>query len=488
MINKNLSLILLFITNLALVLAEEAKKEEEPQPKPKTKFDNISNKFTYAVYPILLILLFWGAKFFGNSKWNDGAFSLKQMKAIQGYISVCIMCHHISQKTCASWLSADKFVADGLNLFVNIGFYFVAIFLFCSGYGLYYSFHKKANYLSNGYFRRRVLPVVLSYYTTGWIFLVARFLMREDIDVKKFFIYFFGLKLSNPHAWFVVVLPFLYLFFYLSFRFVKRDGMAITTLFFMVFLYLLFGTSLDHNDWLVRGEWWYNSISAFPIGVLFAKYQKKVVDHFKKHNILYYIYMVVLFVGMFATYKLSAYTKTIFTYYGENDDKGYNMLRRWPCLITEIIACMTFVFFFFFLGMKIQFGNRFLNFMGTITLEFYLIHGLFLEPFAHTFADATPPIYHVQSVPLLMLIVFIPAIPSAVLLQKLHKFILGKINGTSKSSSGKTGDNNESKKMEEAKKEEAKKEVEAAEKEESDKMLVELVVDGDKTDKNETNN
>lgn len=473
---NSLNIILLFLINFGIALAadgEQAKKGSQ-----NSEIDNISNKFIYLVYPILLIVYFWGAKFFGNNEWNDDAFSLKQMKAIQGFISVCIMFHHISQKTCASWLSEDKFVADGLNLFVPIGFYFVAIFLFCSGYGLYYSFHKKENYLGNGFFKRRVFPVVLSYYTTGWIFLIARFLMGEEIDLTKFLIYFFGLKLSNPHAWFVVVLPFLYLFFYISFRYIKKDGLAICSLFFMVFLYLLFGTSLDHNDWLVRGEWWYNSIASFPIGVLFAKYCQKVIDHFKKHNILYYVYMIILFLGMLASYQLSAYAKIIFTYYGEYDDKGYNMLRRWPCLVTEILACMTFVFFMFFLGMKIKFGNRFINFMGTITLEFYLIHGLFLEPFAHTFADATPPIYQVRNVPLLILIVFIPALPSAVLLQKLHKWIIAKVNGKSQKKTSKEESNDL------LKKEKSEKEIA---KEETEKLEVELVID-DNSNVNKSDN
>ena len=157
------------------------------------------NNLTYLVYPLLLLLLLWNSKPAGHNDWNEDAFSLRQMKAMQGFFAICIMLHHIGQKTCASWISKEQFVAHGLDFFVPLGYYFVGFFLFCSGYGLMVSLQNKPDYL-NGFGRRRILPIVYSYYSTGLIFLIARFLMQEPLDGLKVFFYVSGLKLSNPNA------------------------------------------------------------------------------------------------------------------------------------------------------------------------------------------------------------------------------------------------------------------------------------------------
>ncbi|MBO4679911.1 MAG: hypothetical protein J5626_09585, partial [Lachnospiraceae bacterium] len=62
------------------------------------------NYAVYAVYPLMLAALLWGSKRFKKGEWNDEAFSLRQMKAIQGFVALCIMLHHCGQKTSASWI------------------------------------------------------------------------------------------------------------------------------------------------------------------------------------------------------------------------------------------------------------------------------------------------------------------------------------------------------------------------------------------------
>ncbi len=123
----------------------------------------------YEVYVILPLLLLWRAQFCGKEEWNEGFLSLEQSKAFQGFLAVCIMLHHIGQKTCASWLQPKTRIVHGLDMFVPAGFLMVAVFLFFNGYGVYKSFHAKENYLK-GYFGRRILPVVLALYSTTLIF------------------------------------------------------------------------------------------------------------------------------------------------------------------------------------------------------------------------------------------------------------------------------------------------------------------------------
>ena len=105
------------------------------------------DNLVYVVYFILPLMLLWGAKVSGIGKWNEDVLSLEQSKAFQGFLAVCIMLHHVSQKTCASWLQPKTRIQHGLGFFVPMGFLFVSVFLFFNGYGVYKSFHTKDNYL-----------------------------------------------------------------------------------------------------------------------------------------------------------------------------------------------------------------------------------------------------------------------------------------------------------------------------------------------------
>ncbi|WP_408070323.1 acyltransferase family protein [Butyrivibrio sp. JL13D10] len=380
----------------------------------------MGKQLIYSVYFILPILLLWGAKPAKKGEWNDGL-SLSQTKAFQGFLAICIMLHHIGQKTCASWLFPKSRIIPGLEFFVPIGYILVSFFMFFNGYGAYKSFHTKKNYL-NGFVKKRVLPVVLSLYSTTVIFFIARLLVGEKIDGQGAFFYLTSIKLCNPYTWYVIVLPFFYLAFYFAFRFIKKDGFAVAATTAFVVAYILLGTSIDHNDFLIRGEWWWNCVHMFPVGMIFAKYENKIIPHLKKY---YLIYAIVAVAALYPLYLYSVYAQDAFSYYGENFFAPDKVMRRRLTLLSQVFVTMDFVLASLLLGMKVKIGNRFLKFMGTITLEFYLIHGLFVELCDHTFDGGVPSPFHIKNVFLYVLVVFALGVPSAILLKKFHGLILG---------------------------------------------------------------
>lgn len=377
------------------------------------------DKIVYVYYVVLALILFWGAKVMKRKTWNDAFMSLEQTKALQGFSAICIMFHHISQKTCAPWLN-PRYIIHGLDVFVPIGYFFVGIFLFCSGYGLYKSYKTKPDYLK-GFCKRRILPLILAFYSTAIIFFVVRLLMGEKMDGLQIFYYLSGLKLCNPNAWYVIAAPFFYLGFFLSFKFCKNEKLACFMTCLVVFIYTLIGTMVNHNDFWMRGEWWYNSAHFFSIGLLFARHEEGITKHVKR---FFPLYVILSFVLIFVLFGVSELAQGVLSYYGEQFGADHIVLRRWGCLISQMGASCAFVFFVFMLNMKIKIGNRILAFMGTITLEFYLIHGLFIELFGYSFMDIRPSIYYIKNVALFVLVVTVCALPSAI---ALHK-VLGKIN------------------------------------------------------------
>lgn len=377
------------------------------------------DKLVYLYYIVLLVILFWGAKVCKRKTWNEEFMSLSQTKYIQGFCAICVMLHHAGQKTCAPW-HAEKYIVHGLDLFVPIGYLFVSVFLFCSGYGLYKSYRQKENYLK-GFIKRRILPLVLAYYSTGLIFFVVRLLMGEKMDGAQIFYYLSGAQLCNPNAWFVIALPIFYLGFFLAFKFIKKDGLALFATILVVFLYTLIGTIVDHNNWWMRGEWWYNSVHLFSIGLLFARFEKPLTAHVKK---FYPLYLILAIVGLIIWYPVSEAAQGIFSYYGENWNAPDKVFRRWVCLLTQMGVSCSFVFLVFLMNMKIHIGNRVLQFMGALSLEFYLIHGLFVELFGYDFLEIRPSIYYIRNVALYLLVVIVLSVPAAILLQKVHNLIL----------------------------------------------------------------
>ena len=75
------------------------------------------------------------------------------------------------------------------------------------------------------------------------------------------------------------------------------------------------------------------------------------------------------------------------------------------------------------IGMKVRIGNRFLKLMGSITLEFYLIHGLYVELFSYSFDGKAASLVYIKNSLLFSIIVFTMSFPSALLIKILRKCI-----------------------------------------------------------------
>ena len=82
-------------------------------------------------------------------------------------------------------------------------------------------------------------------------------------------------------------------------------------------------------------------------------------------------------------------------------------------------AALMFVIFIVLLGLKVKIGNGVLRFMGAITLEFYLVHGLFVELFGFDFLEVVSSLKYIKNVPLYTLVVAACSLPVTLLVRKL---------------------------------------------------------------------
>ena len=366
----------------------------------------------YLVYFLLGALLFFGAKGCRRKEWTEEYTGLKQTKNLQGIAALGVALHHMAQKTCAPWHSY-KYIVHGLDFFVPIGYLFVAVFLFCSGLGLYKSWKTKPDYL-RAFPRRRILPIVLAFYLSEIIYTLARLAVGEKMDTVQILWYLSGLRMANYNSWYVIVIPFFYLAFYFSFKCCRREGTAIGCIFVFTLTYTMLGACLDHQSvWWMRGEWWYNSIILFPLGLVFGKYEAKMTAFLKKG---YWLWLVLSFFAIFALYRVSTLAADQWWgYYGENWGDPLKVPHRLGSCASQWLVCIAFVAFCFLLMMKARLGNKILTLLGGVTLEFYLMHGIFVDLFGYDFAGITKSAVYIKNVPLYMLAVLTCAIPATIL-------------------------------------------------------------------------
>lgn len=375
----------------------------------------------YLVYFLLGSLLFIGAKPVGRDEWNEEYTSREQTKVLQGVMALCIMLHHMGQKTCASW-QPSQYVVHGLDFFVPMGYLFVGVFFFCSGLGLIRSLRTKPDYLK-GFCRRRILPLAITFYLSEIIYTVIRWLVGEKMENGQFLRYLTGWYMANFNAWYVVVIVFFYLVFWASFRFCKNEGIALSLVFLFTLAYTVLGAVVGHPKagW-PAGEWWYNSIILFPLGLLFGKFEEEVTAFFRRK---YWLWLVAFFAAAILLFRWSedAVSHT-WGYYGLN---GPSLRVRDSLLSagTQWLAGIAFTGTCFLLMMKVRLGNRVLAWLGSLTLELYLMHGLFVEMFGFNFHDVARSVMYIRKVPLYMAAVLACSVPAAVLFRNFRLSVTG---------------------------------------------------------------
>ena len=385
---------------------------------------NSLSYITLLIYPILAMILLFGFKRSKKGEFNEEWNSFSETKAIQGLMALCIVCHHTAQQTCVNWLPSGNIV-NGLNVFSDTGFLFVGVFFFWSGYGLFKSFKNKQKYLS-GFISKRVVPVLVPYVIVCFLFTLERiFVFKEKMPLWFKITNFTGITIGYYFGWYIQAIVVFYLVFYFAFKYSRYDFDAILYVFAGVLLWVVAGLIIDHNDYFMRGQWWYNSTMLFPFGVLFAKNESKIIEFLKKRFKILVPSSIILF---FLSFFFSRFMESIGGYYGEMMGFPFSkkILYRVLTLTPQLLAAVMFTLILLLICMKAKFHNKVLDFLGSHTLEIYLTHAFFLEFFAISYNYKRDSIFYARPW-LLLLVTFILTIPTAVLLKKVCNLLCKKL-------------------------------------------------------------
>ena len=353
-----------------------------------------------ALQGALIAILVWGSGGVPKGAWNDEPLSLAQSKSLQGLLALGVVFHHCAQKIYFDWSRPqDSFC--GLEVMAFIGFAFVGYFFFCSGYGLCKSCQKKQDYLDD-FPKRRILPLVLTYYVCNTAYLVGRLVAGESFDAPRLVRLALGVELANPNSWFVVTLPVLYLLFYLSKRGCTDEARVTRRLFLGTGVYVLVGigmalANLNGGYVLFLGKWWYNTAILFPLGYLFGRKEAEAWAWMKRGYRWQVVCSIVLFTCCFL---LSIHFGTF--------------VPVVPlAMVLELLAAVFFTWGLLLFSLRRKVTSQVLAFYGGLTLELYLAHGFFVNLFHEPFYDKGMGIVNVGVSALYILLVLACATPLA---------------------------------------------------------------------------
>ncbi|MBQ8658557.1 MAG: acyltransferase family protein [Clostridia bacterium] len=303
------------------------------------------------LYVILLGICLWGIRLRKvENEISRSYLSKTQTKSIQGVFVIIVLFSHFSSYVSMEYRFDEWFV------YINnkIGQLMVTMFLFYSGYGIMESIKKKRESYINGFLTHRMLPVYSRFFLSVILFIIVDAslgLLGKEYSLVDCLLAFTAWTSIGNSTWFMFCTFVLYIFVFISFRWMKNKDMkiplciltALTILYIIVF-----------SLFIQKGIWWYNTILCFPFGMWFSYYLEKI-DKIYKSNRYYFgtlSIVLILFLGFYLLQDKIPY--------------GYGY-----CLLALAFTMLILLF-----TMKVMVGNILLDFFGTHIFSIYILQRL----------------------------------------------------------------------------------------------------------------
>jgi len=268
---------------------------------------------------------------------------------LRGFLALGIIFHHLAENY-EFGIRIGNHTVSIINLFVDMGTPIVSIFFFMTGYGLAFSLRNKGNDYLKGFIPSRLGKILPEFLVLSVISILIFHNSLSDVAIK--------LIHGNPplhYSWFIYAIIYAYIAFYIS-ACICHAKTNITLVFFSAII-VFYIAVLKYIEF---GGWWFLSAPALVIGYIAAAYEPVITKLMSKKT-------TIVAIIVFAIISVS-----------------FNLLTsRLDTLISFVtvilVYCLTRVY-----GMP-RWG--WLLFLGDISLNLYLIHGIFLNIFLDYIID-----------------------------------------------------------------------------------------------------
>lgn len=249
---------------------------------------------------------------------------------LRGLLSIIIVIHHL-----------------GLTVFLGAGASVVSMFFFISGYGLVISFKKKGDLYLKNFLPKRFIKVLPSFLILTILMCLYKFI-SENKNIKEIVhdLIFKG-NTPLPNSWYIYVIIYQYIAFYYSCkvgRTLKRSVIiaSILTILAMVIMYVI-----------GYGACWWISMPSFISGMILGLEEFKLKSLLIKYKVIIISIIISIIIILTFISNLCVWSLFIFA-------------NLFPIVI------MCFIYSYGFIN------NKVLRYLGKISLEIYLVHGIVL--------------------------------------------------------------------------------------------------------------
>jgi peptidoglycan/LPS O-acetylase OafA/YrhL len=243
------------------------------------------------------------------------------------------------------------------------GYWAVIIFLFISGYGLYQKY--QFNNIRSIFWKKRISNLYPALWVTLVLFIfLDYFLLNLCYPLSRILLSILGIHLNeipsiNPPVWFIQYIMMQYLIYWLISKLPFSDTVKLIGLFVICFCIAILVEVSPISGWCKM--WWTLYTIAFPVGVLFGKYQKQIrtfITEYLNNKIFLLIPLIISLV--------------IFSYWDDFlPDIFYLRTIKPLALIIPIILSLI-------IYERINLQSTFLVFLGNYSYEIYLLHFPFM--------------------------------------------------------------------------------------------------------------
>lgn len=286
---------------------------------------------------LLISLLFVYKRIANNEDLLLKDFNLRETLPLRGILAICVMLTHL----CPYLINEAPLFTD----FCLWGPPSVATFFLLAGYGMAFSYRMKGEVYLHGFFKKRLLRLL-------WPLFFMTIIYQSYNAYKGYFDWQKMLWEPSPMSWFIYALIIWYVGYYFSFKISKMRKVQLRLIWGFTFAYLAITVYL-------KQYYFYISILPMPMAITYVFYEEKVKS-------------------VISTHAKSVWWATIITVlvivgYAVAGQHNVN-LPGWGIPVYTITPWVIVYITYYLGGWK----NKFTNFIGEISYEFYIVHGFII--------------------------------------------------------------------------------------------------------------
>ena len=263
----------------------------------------------------------------------------------KGIFIVIIMLSHVRSYIT---LTASPLDSSYTAVFSFIGQAMVSLFFFYSGYGIYESVKKRPGYF-DGFIENRVFRIFMHFGISVILYwVISETVLGKHIGIDVLVRAFLGFKSIGNSSWFIFTMLLVYVFAFLSFRFLRFHNLA--AIGGIVALTLGFALCIELNNYEAL---WYDTAFCFALGFIYSYFRAPIERVIGKNHVAYLVALILTVGGYILTTIL----------YRESRDLVLGSVKN---LIFPLAVCV--------FSMRVSVHNAILEWLGRHSFSIFLVH------------------------------------------------------------------------------------------------------------------